>query len=279
MIIFPDLSRVGRLGNALFQFAATCGIAHRRGTAPIFNADWIHRPYFSVPDELFADQADINQMLDEHGIHMQDCDELHHIRPRHRMYAQDVRLFASIMPRIREWLAPSSAAWGTLGQFGDFHSLPYPRLAVHVRRGDNVPGQDPGVADKQNYVILPGDHYYKEAIAVMRERYKPASVVAFSDEPGWCERNLDVDFVFHGQPRPKEHEPEYATAPVLDWIDLQLIAQCQYHIVTGSTYGIWGALLADTQGAMRCHPVYGPKLADIDESLLFPREWDRRSSI
>jgi len=54
-VSYRELGRVGRLGNALYEFAATVGTAFRLGGVPQFNADWTHRPYFDVPDGLFAD--------------------------------------------------------------------------------------------------------------------------------------------------------------------------------------------------------------------------------
>ncbi len=280
MIVFDKLSLHGRLGNALFQLAATLGIAERRGESAFFNADWIHRPYFSVPDHFFAPRDDLAAALAVgQAVELQATGEVAHIHEQDRIYAQDVNLFLPIINFIRACLAPSAAALEILDGPGcaPFNQLPKPILSVHVRRGDNVPGQDPGVADKQNYYVLPNLDYYQRAIAALRNWFEPASVAVFSDEPAWCERHLgsDVDYVHHGLPRPKEHEAAYATAPVRDWVDLQLMARCQYHVVTGSTFGIWGAILAGDNPTIRCTPVYGPKLRRINEDLLFPSTWSR----
>lgn len=273
MIGFDKLSKHGRLGNALFQLAATTAIARRRGQDPVFNADWIHRPYFSVPDEYFTD--------DFTGITpLEEARELRHLDRRVRVYAQDLRLIEPVLDEVRAWLAPSAQAQEILDgdRFAMFRELPRPVVSVHVRRGDNV--VDPGVPDKHNYFVLPPLEYYQQAIVRMHELVDVGSVAVFSDDPRWCQAVLFahglVDYVHDGVPRPKEHEPAYATAPVLDWIDLQLMATCDAHVVTGSTFGIWGALLADPKAVIRCSPVYGPKLAYIDEDRLFLPSWERR---
>lgn len=264
MIGFDRLSLVGRLGNALFQLAATAGVADQRGEPVRFNAGWIHRPFLSVPDELFTD--------DFTGVtQLENCRELGHIDERVRVYAQDVSLFEPILPQLREWLAPSPAAKKILARMQHFDRLPRPILSVHVRRGDNV--YDPGVPDKHNYFVLPSLDYYRRAIAELRPRFN--SVAVFSDDPGWCQAHLaDVADYFHvGEPRPKEHEPTYRTAPVLDWIDLQLMSRCHGHVVTGSTFGVMAAILAGQSEVIRCSPVYGRKLRYIDEALMFPKHW------
>lgn len=267
MIQYSNLGKYGRLGNALFELASTAGIGHQRGEPVRFNADWIHRPYFSVPDELYG--------CDPNGTEATNLPEVAHIDPRVRPYMQDYGLFKPIMNKIRTWFAPSDSAKRELDRFEVFHELPRPRLGVHVRRGDYVPGQDPTCPDRENYYIFPWVSYYLNAIAMFR--HSAASIAVFSDEPDWCMNNLPGDYFHQGVPHPKEHEPDFATAPVLDWIDLQLMAQCDYHVVTGSTYGIWAALLArppsDSLHVVRATPVYGPKLSFINEDVLFPSHW------
>lgn len=261
-VTFRQLGLIGRLGNALFQFASTVGLAAAGHTVPRFNPDWIHRPYFSVPDEFFGD---VFEGVEAHNL-------VPHIDERHRMYLQDLALFEQHLPQIRRYLQPSPLAKEILREeIAVFAELEGPILSVHVRRGDNVPGQDPGVPDKENYYLLPPHEYYLRAIELLRPGMN--SVCAFSDDPDWCLANLPVDYVRYGVPHPKEHEPDFFTAPVLDWIDLQLMALCDRHVVTGSTFGIWGALLADSERTIRPAAVYGPYLPWVREDWLFPITW------
>lgn len=261
-ITFRHLGYLGRLGNALFEFASTVGLAAMGDTLPRFNADWIHRPYFSVPDEFFGD---VNEGVEAHTL----CP---HIDERNRTYLQDISLFERYLPQIRQYLKPSPRAEDILSEeISEFARLEHPILSVHVRRGDNVPGQDAGVPDKENYYVLPPLEYYLRAIQMLRPDM--ASVAVFSDDPDWCVANLPADYVHYGLPRPKEHEPDFLTAPVLDWVDLQLMALCDRHVVTGSTFGIWGALLADSERTIRPAAVYGPYLPWVREDWLFPITW------
>lgn len=274
MIYFDRLGLVGRLGNALYQLASTAGIAAARGVEPRFNANWIHRPYFSVPDALFTDDFG-------GGLRAEETPNVRHIDPRHRIYLQDHNLFADILPTLREWLAPSDLAQSIMEVDVDplFDAFLGPVLSVHVRRGDNAPGGDPGTPDKHLYHPMPSLSYYQAAAQAMAE-HEPVTIAAFSDDPDWVERMLPfADYVHRGVVRPKEHEPDYLTAPVLDWIDWQLQVRCDLHICSNSTFGIMAALIADDDvPPIVPWPIFGPKLRYIDASLLFPRTWRRMSN-
>lgn len=280
-VCFPELGRVGRLGNALYQLAATAGIASRMGVEPRFNADWLHRPYFSVPDDLFVDDWDHDHCIPAHHTHLAQ-----HIDERCRIYLQDYNLFADILPTLRTWFAPSAKAQAILDaepQVAEFGLLAGPILSVHVRRGDNAPGGDPGTPDKHLYHPMPSLDYYLEAI---RQNPGAASMAVFSDDPDWCVEHIPgADLYFRGVTRPKEHESDYLTAPVLDWIDWQLQTRCHRHVCSNSTFGIMAAIIAADHRANVPWPIYGPRLKHIDASLLFPDTWraitttgDRRAS-
>lgn len=268
-ISFDQLGLVGRLGNALYQLAATAGIADRMGREPRFNANWIHRPYFSVPDEFFVEEE--RTLPAHHTVHAQHIDE------RCRIYLQDYNLFADILPTLREWLAPSPKAQAILEpQVAEFRLLEGPILSVHVRRGDNAPGGDPGTPDKHLYHPMPSLDYYLEAI---RQNPGAASMAVFSDDPDWCVEHIPgADLYFRGVTRPKEHEPDYLTAPVLDWIDWQLLTQAHAAVVSNSTFGMMAAIIGGAAPVVYPWPIYGPRLTYINASLLMPTTWTRMAA-
>src|SRR5262245_36764856 len=53
-VTYTPLGRYGRLGNQLFQIAATIGIAQNRGERVLLPPRWEYRSRFSLPDSLFA---------------------------------------------------------------------------------------------------------------------------------------------------------------------------------------------------------------------------------
>jgi hypothetical protein len=282
-----DVGFVGRLGNALFQLAATIGVAESRDVLPRFNGDWTHRPFFSVPDDWFVDPRDLERRADGRRIApgcdlVDDGPELAHIRPEYRVYAQDRGLFHRSIGLLRTVLQPSELGWDMIDAASDaYRALPGPVLAVHVRRGDNV--VDPGVPNKHEYFVLPTLDYYVAAVRHQLDQRPFESIAFFSDDPAWVEAELagwarDVlgleVYVHHGTTRPKEHEPGFETAPISDAVDVALMAMADGHVVTGSTFGIWSAYLAGRGTPTYCWPVYGARIK-ADASLMFPKTWTR----
>jgi hypothetical protein len=124
--------------------------------------------------------------------------------------------------------------------------IPSDWVAVTVRRGD--------------YLALPdvfaqlGDEYYGEAIKAFPEH----KFVVFSDAPQWCEQNLAwADMVMP------------CSAPGQD---LALISSFKNHIIANSSFGWWGAWLANGK------KVIAPKnwfTNGLDDSDLIPDRWIR----
>lgn len=258
MITFRNLGKYGRLGNQLFQFASTVGIALSRGEGFIFPEDWMYRPYFMVPSTFFGP-------IPDHAV--ESTEYAQHLDPRARPYLQDLNLFWEYIELIRTLLMPSNLAMESMRSL----MIPgSPRLGVHVRRGDNV--FDPGVANKSDYHKCPPLDYYLRGIEHFGDPVEQRMVI--SDDIPWCKENIAAEFYGEGIAHPKENEPTYATTPPRDWFDLFLLGVCDRLVISGSTFGIWGAILAETDEVIRPDEVYGPIVAAYtDSELLFPKEW------
>lgn len=256
MITFTPLGNHGRLGNQLWQIASTLGIADALGV-PASLPEWAYEKFYSFPEGTFGHA---------YGQEAHNTALVQHIHPDARIYLQDYGLWREIAPTIKDYCQPSKLAMETLMSYPDFWSLEPPIMSMHVRRGDNI-------TNPPGYHPLRPVSYYHEALGLRDYN----SLVVFSDDPEWCRQNFgDVaDYIFEGTPRPKEHEAEYATAPVLDWIDLQLMSFCDYHICSNSTYSWWGAFLSDDDMPIYPWPWFGSKLSYIDPGLMFPRNWKR----
>lgn len=268
MITYRNLGKVGRLGNALFELAATIGIGLDHGEDVRFPADWLHRPFFSVPDEMFGPIPDDAKEATEFADHLDS---------RARSYLQDVNLFLPYLDLIRSYLQPSPRAIEVLSNY----KLPghgVPRFGVHVRRGDNV--YDPGVPNKGDYHYCPTLDYYRRAINLLYTKAPYVygmSTCVFGDDIPWCKENLGgADFYGDGRAYWKEHETMFGTEAPVDWLDLFLLSQMDYLVITGSTFGIWGAFLANVppEQVVRPDKVFGPIVAAYTNSeLMFDPKW------
>lgn len=266
MITCSRLGMHGRLGNQLWQIASTAGVAQTMGQSVGFFG-WDYRAYFNVPDEFFP-----QDIMSRHPTQAMDSLLVSHIDVRARDYLQDYGLWKTIAPQVWSWFQPSPLALDKLKSYEWFFELPNPILSVHVRRGDNANSPN-------NSHPLRPTSYYIEAIEGLKGEFE--SIVFFSDDPEWCRTTfggytVEYDTAFFvGTPRPKEHEHAYHTAPILDWIDLQMMSRCDRHIISNSTYSWWGAFLSHDESPVYPWPFFGSDLDYIDTSLMFPDAWIR----
>jgi hypothetical protein len=149
-------------------------------------------------------------------------------------YWQSEKYFADIADQVRkEFCLPKA-------------SIDDDMVAVTVRRGD--------------YLSLPdvfhnlGESYYRDALEI----FPGYTVVVFSDDPAWCIENLDwADYVMPCN-----------TAIT----DLSLLSSFKNHIIANSSFGWWGAWLANG------NTVVSPKdwfTNGLDTTDLIPDRWIR----
>jgi hypothetical protein len=231
-------------------------MARERNDEPVmFPEDWVYRPFFSVPDYMFGQVPD----------HAWDAwNALEHIDERARPYMQDYNVIKDHMPEIRSYLHPCESASLYLEQFKPILGL---SLCIHVRRGDNV--YDPGIPNKNDYHLCPDLSYYERG----RAQFPEMPTVVFGDDAPWNIANIPAQGYGAGLGYPKENDPAYGVHEPMDWVDLFLMMQSTHFVVSGSTFGIWAALLSGSNDVVRPAKVYGPLLGYIDSELLFPTEW------
>ena len=259
-LVYRELGSVGRLGNQLWQVASTIGLAQGLGEEARFPL-WEYAPFFSVPDEYFVEPSQLAG---------RDASELLTYMDAHsRLFMQDYKLIAPVEETIRAFFRPSERARLELEKVEWFHALPRPRLALHVRRGDLL-YQDPVTSSLRSI------DYYRRAAAL----HPDDEIVVFSDDIRWCRAHLPAVLpgrklsFYDGVPRPHERSRSYRSSPVLDWVDLQLMALCEDHVTSNSTLAWWGAYLSANPV-----PIYpsnwfaaaGPGRPDA--ALMFPPSW------
>ena len=117
-------------------------------------------------------------------------------------------------------------------------------VAMHIRRGDYAL-----VAKKM--LLDTKEDYYQRALVVMANRLgatkdAPPPLAVFSDDIEWC-RTFFVRFP----------QPCYVVTYVRDQRDvheLALMSLFKHHILSNSTFGWWGAVLADSQDVVAPYP-------------------------
>jgi hypothetical protein len=129
-------------------------------------------------------------------------------------------------------------------------------VAIHVRRGDYP--QTGFLVD-----LPPG--YYVRAVRLVREQVPDARLYLFSDDIQWCRERLAG---------PLGAEPvQIAGGTHHD--DLALMARCRHHVIANSTFGWWGAWLAERPGALVVAPSRWYARPRYVERDLVPERWAR----
>lgn len=274
-VIFPRLGQAGRIGNQLWQVAATVGIAGDKNDDFLLPEDWDYRPYFNIPDWCYGPQVGVDA-----GTLPQHIDE------RARVYLQDFGLFQYSETFIRELLSFTPLAIETACAsprvLEGFWDLPRPWTSVHVRRGDNV-------THPLGYHPLRSESYYKAAMKLIPN---PGTVIVFSDDEGWCIDhmpdwlNSNESSGYHpsknnfkvqsGPKRPREYADRlaYDSSDPLDWIDLYLMSLCDYHVMANSSYSWWGAFLSNDPTPIFPSNWFGYLVSSYtDAGLMFPPGW------
>lgn len=225
----------GGLGNQLFQYAAGLAVA-KRLQEPLF----LNNSFYEVSNNrqyelgVFPISATVSK---EQGKRIEEKNFRYQEITESGMmvgYWQSEKYFADIADQVRkEFYLPKA-------------SMDNDMVAVTVRRGD--------------YLLLPevfnnlGNEYYLEALEVFPDH----TVVVFSDDPAWCTENLEwADYVMPCN-----------TAVT----DLSLLSSFKNHIIANSSFGWWGAWLANG------NTVVSPRnwfTNGLDTTDLIPDRWIR----
>lgn len=209
MVTFKELGNFGRLGNSMFQVAATVALANRNNDDAKFPI-WKYSHFFKKHLNLLGDGELIN--YNEPYFHYFDIPYQANLNLRG--YFQSERYFADCKDLIAQ-------------QFEFVDGLLDPKwdnirkdCSIHVRRTDYL--------KLQNYHPFPGIEYYNECIEIMK-RGGCKNFLVFSDDMAWCRNNFPKDFIFvDGQ-----NEVQ----------DLCLMSRCDNNIIANSSFSWWGAWL------------------------------------
>lgn len=208
---------MGRLGNNLFQIAATIGYSLKH------NVEWgIKKGYIEPGFRVYQVDLFLPNMPSINGIHFKRYNEptfdyreipFHPDGVRIVGYFQSIKYFEHCQELIKAAIdIPIHEGY-----------LDY--CGIHARRGDYVNLDT-------NFPAVNVD-YFKMAIPIMREKGYEKFLVC-SDGMEWCEDMLpknfpDVEFKFSkGQ---------------TEWTDMALMASCSANIIANSSFSWWSAFL------------------------------------
>ncbi|WP_343673257.1 alpha-1,2-fucosyltransferase [Chitinophaga sp.] len=216
MITFSHLGDPtwGRLGNQLFQIAATIGIAKQNGQDFIF-PEWKYASCFQ--HQLPFGTLAVAQPYYQQGTHYYQV-QLPEGNWDLFGFFQSEKFFLNVEAEVRHFFEPSAELDVYMRErYGT--ALAGNTCSIHVRRGDYL---------KLRYSFPPQSmKYYQKAMSLFDKQTK---FLVFSDDIEWCKANFKGDqFYFVEGER--------------DITDLFLMSRCQHHILSNSSFSWWGAWL------------------------------------
>lgn len=256
----------GGIGNQLFQYAAALGLSRRLSAELVLDVSWYQRALRQGPSRFLELETCLEtgtgpqrsstrspywrhfDWLLRHQLVLRDDnttpDEFLSISTsrniRLKGYWQNRNYFAPIASHLldsfRRSLFISSSSLEVLQDIS--HST---ALGVHVRRGDYV--MDPrtrayhGVSDMS---------YYHRAVNNVCAATHVDRIFVFSDDVEWCKKNIHFDV-----------ESTIVSGSIPDTDQLKLLARCQHHVISNSSYSWWAAWFGQSESQV----------------VMFPKRW------
>jgi len=236
MVTFSKLGEpeFGRLGNQLFQIAATIGIADENQCEFVF-PEWSYSSSFKNPLPISVCSDCTPYIVEDSNF------KAINLLPGDwdlRGFFQSEKYFINSKLKVLHYFDPADQVKEYLWKKYD-ETIVRKSCSIHVRRGD--------YAKQSHYFPMQPLEYYLLAISKFP---KNTLFLVFSDEIAWCKKNfLSTNFTF------VENES--------DINDLILMSNCQNHILSNSSFSWWGAWLNDSDDKIILCPEnwFGPAVA------------------
>ena len=260
MIGYNHLGKNGRLGNQMFQYATTRGIAAKK------EYDFI------IPDSDFGDQWNDHQLFDAFelssaknigfidGEYYKEPDNHSHVYLEEYVndcpdnvslygYFQTEKYFNHIEDEIRKDFTFVEKILTPCKEAFSFDGV----ISLHVRRSDYL--SQTNVSYHGNC----GENYYKNAL---KEFDSNLPVLIFSDDTRWCKQQ-------------EIFQPErfFISETGNNLMDMCLMTMCNHHIIANSSFSWWGAWLNNSQNVVAPKQWYGPSASHLPTKDLYLPHW------
>lgn len=243
MITFSQVGNFGRLGNQLFQIAATLGAGRLNGEKAVFGP-WGYADRSVNPIDQSLNAAEIRNVYAEPHFHYA---RIPHMRDMDLSgYFQSEKYFEHCPDLIRSkfqfwsWVRKVFVGKG--------------KCAIHVRRGDYL-------NLKQYHTNLDMD-YYNRSIKYMEEHVDGVKFIVVSDDIPWCKdafAGRGFEFSEGGD----------------EVDDMVLMEMCDHHIIANSSFSWWGAWLSKNPDKLTIAPRewFGPANQKANTKDLYCAGW------
>lgn len=243
---------IGRLGNSMFQIAASIGYARKYGydwavqEIPHNNESAIHRVFPNLPKTNFkgeSHQEHPHGFCERHQTSFDECHFDYHPIPDLgpnaflRGFWQSYKYFEGYEDEIKKVFE--------LPHVPGYENY----VSIHVRRGDYVhhAGSFPPITDKFLYYAM---GMFTIGLGHKTDGINARKFIFFSDDISWCKEFVSsgLEFMERMEGGKVHHVKEDDL--IIEFSegrneleDLSIMASCGHHIIANSTFSWWGAYL------------------------------------
>ena len=284
-ISFNTLGEFGRLGNQMFQYAFLLGLHSKYGydiaiPPSNFKNAWRQHQLFEAFSLNSLKKENIIRIDREHfvrekqfhfdeNIFNQDLDNTDYLG-----YFQSEKYFKHCKDLVRKnFKFLSHIQEKCLKFIKQFENKTV--LAIQVRRGDNI--------GRSHEFPIPNEEYFQKCFDTVGD-YDYA--IVFSDDYEWCKNqkifsNNNI-LISKTCDEVNYDKTEDLVSNNSNLYDLCLMTMCDKHIIGNSSFGWWGAWLANSSVVCYPNPWFGKSHMEnihsdfevmIDLKDLFPKNW------
>lgn len=132
-------------------------------------------------------------------------------------------------------------------------------VSLHVRRGDYVAN-----IHANKYHGTKGNDYYQAAVKVISRIIKQPNIYVFSDDPGWCKKNLKF-----------KYPTTYVEGNEKGFEDMRLMSACRHNIIANSSFSWWAAWLNTNPEKVVVAPKQWFNDPSVNTKDVIPKSWIR----
>ena len=240
----------GRLGNQMFRFASSIGIARTLNYTLVGHSPESLLEYFNIPVTQACDKHITNVMsITEHQWRTKNWRANKQYRSYNLSldgYFQSWQFFETAVDEVRKSLSIQSHFLDQAKKFLDKHIHDDNKtvVGIHVRRGDFLSD----FAVRAGRVVVSA-YYIEKAKKYFRKNYEDPVFVVISDDIKWCKDNIaDNNTIFSSFEEPI--------------LDMALMFLCHHMIISIGTFSWWcGWFSQGTVIYMKDHPRPGSLLS------------------
>jgi hypothetical protein len=137
-------------------------------------------------------------------------------------------------------------------------------IAIHLRFLDKNKVDQKNYVKNEDYDLI---EYYNRAIMKMTQNFTEAHFFVFSNQPDKIKENIKLD-------QKRMTIVDWNLVDKFAYADLWLMTNCKHFIITKSTFGWWGAWLANNKNKIIITPEINDNLTNFwNNRSLIPKNW------